>query len=223
MPRPRRLVVMISGNGSNLQAMLDARGRGELAVEISGVISDIPDAYGLERARQAGVPTTVVSRKDHPDRERFDRQIGESIESYGGDIVALAGFMRILGTELVERFQGRMLNIHPSLLPRYRGLHTHRRVLESGDTLHGASVHYVTPELDGGPVIVQAEVTVLPDDDEAGLSARVQQREHIIYPRVIKWISEGRLTWTGTKPTFDGRVLERPMIWNSRSGPESLP
>jgi phosphoribosylglycinamide formyltransferase-1 len=223
MALPSRLVVMISGNGSNLQAMLDACGRGELAVEIGGVISDMPDAYGLQRARQAGVPTTVVARKDYPDRERFDRQISQSIDTYGADVVALAGFMRILGTELVERFRGRMLNIHPSLLPRYRGLHTHRRALENRDTLHGASVHYVTSELDGGPVIVQAEVTVLPDDDEASLSARVQQREHIIYPRVIKWISEGRLAWSGTKPTFDGRALERPIIWNSRSGPESLP
>jgi phosphoribosylglycinamide formyltransferase-1 len=149
--------------------------------------------------------------------------IAERIDAFDPDLVVLAGFMRILNAELVQAYRGRMLNIHPSLLPRYRGLHTHRRALENGDTFHGTSVHFVTAELDGGPVVAQAEVAVEPDDNEAALSARVQQREHIIYPRVINWIGTGRLQWTGAIPQFDGRPLEKPIVWKHLSGPESLP
>ncbi len=224
MARPSlRLVVLISGNGSNLQAMLDARDSELSAAEICGVISDNPDAFGLTRAQQAAVPTAVVSRSECSDRQAFDRRIGELIDDFAADLVVLAGFMRILGTGLVEAYRGRMVNIHPSLLPCYRGLHTHRRALENGDILHGTSVHFVTPELDGGPVIAQAEVAVRPDDDEAMLSARVQQREYILYPRVINWIGTGRLMWNGAVPQFDGRPLEKPIVWKHQSGPDSLP
>ncbi len=221
--QPLRLVVLISGHGSNLQAMLDARSSELSALQICGVISDQPDAYGLQRAHNAAVPTALVSRSEFRDRESFDRMIGERIDAFGADLVVLAGFMRILGTELVTAYRGRMLNIHPSLLPRYRGLHTHRRALENGDTMHGTSVHFVTAELDGGPVIAQAEVAIRSDDDPVTLSARVQQREHILYPRVINWIGTGRLTWTGAVPQFDGGPLEKPIVWKHQSEPDSLP
>ena len=218
-----RLVVMISGNGSNLQAILDNREHALASVDVCGVISDQADALGLQRARNAAVPTTVVTRDNSGNRDEFDRRIGAAIDAHEADLVVLAGFMHILRAELVQRYRGRMLNIHPSLLPRYRGLHTHRRAIQNGDPIHGTSVHYVTPELDSGPVIAQAEVAVLAGDDERSLSARVQEREHIIYPRVINWIATGRLAWHGERPIFDGKPLEQPILWKHSSGPEDLP
>lgn len=202
-----RLVVLISGNGSNLQAIIDAIAAGEIPAEIGAVISNNPDAYGLERARRAGIPTAVVDHRDYPDRERYDQALRAVIDRYAPDLVVLAGFMRILTPAFVEHYAGRMLNIHPSLLPRYQGLDTHRRVLEAGDAIHGVSVHFVTPELDSGPIVLQAEVPVEPGDTEEDLARKVHAEEHVIYPRVIRWFAEGRLRLDGDRVLLDGRPL----------------
>ena len=213
--RPPRLAVLISGNGSNLQALLDAARRGDIAVEPRVVISDQPGAFGLERATRAGVATRVLPAAGYRDRAAYDTALAELLAASEVELVALAGFMRILSAEVVQRYAGRMLNIHPALLPRYRGLHTHRRVLEAGDRVHGASVHFVTEELDGGPLVVQARVPVLPGDDETRLSARVQRVEHRIYPRAVGWLAERRLCLIDGKARLDGRALETPVIYEA--------
>jgi len=212
---PLPLVVLISGSGSNLQAIIDRAD--ELGVEIRAVISNRPDAYGLQRADQAGIETRVLEHTRFPDRDSYDQALGDLIESFQPQLVVLAGFMRILTATLVHRFAGRMLNIHPSLLPRHRGLHTHQRALEAGDQEHGASVHFVTEELDGGPPVLQARVPVLADDDADTLAARVLAREHIIYPQVIQWFAQGRLRLDQGTPVFDGTPLARPLVlpWGS--------
>ena len=204
---PIGLVVLISGNGSNLQAIIDAIAAGEIPAQIRAVISNNPDAYGLERARRAGIPVEVVDHRDFPDRESYDRALQSVIDHYRPDLVVLAGFMRILTPAFVEHYAGRMLNIHPSLLPRYQGLDTHRRVLEAGDSVHGVSVHFVTPELDSGPVVLQAEVPVEPGDTEDDLARKVHAEEHVIYPRVIRWFAEGRLKLDGDRVLLDGQPM----------------
>ena len=204
---PIGLVVLISGNGSNLQAIIDAIDAGEIPARIRAVISNNPDAYGLERARRAGIPVEVVDHRDFPDRESYDRALQAVIDRYRPDLVVLAGFMRILTPAFVEHYAGRMLNIHPSLLPRYQGLDTHRRVLEAGDSVHGVSVHFVTPELDSGPVVLQAEVPVEPGDTEDDLARKVHAEEHVIYPRVIRWFAEGRLKLDGDRVLLDGQPM----------------
>ncbi len=206
-----RIVVLISGGGTNLQALIDASAAGWIPGRIVNVISNEPDAFGLERARRAGIPTEVLDHRTFPTREAFDVALRARIEAYRPDVVALAGFMRILGAGIVSAFRGRMLNIHPSLLPKFRGLHTHRRALEAGEAQHGASVHFVTDELDGGPVILQAAVPVLQGDDERRLAARVLEKEHVIYPLVVRWLCEGRLAMRGDRVWFDGRPLQRPL------------
>ncbi len=207
------IVVLISGSGSNLQAIIDGAGR-DLPIEICAVISNRADAYGLERAREAGIETRLLNNQDFPDRDSYDQALGDLMDEYQPGLVILAGFMRILTPALVERFRGRMLNIHPSLLPMFRGLHTHQRALDAGEQLHGASVHFVTEELDGGPVIIQAIVPIETDDDADSLAARVLTQEHIIYPTAIRWFAEGRLHMEGTAVIHDGRVLESPIIMN---------
>jgi phosphoribosylglycinamide formyltransferase-1 len=186
------LVVLISGSGSNLQSIIDAATT-DLPVEIKAVISNKDDAYGLERARTAGIETRVLDHKEFPDRDSYDQALGDLIEEYQPGLVILAGFMRILTPALVNRFHGRMFNIHPSLLPKYRGLHTHQRALEAGDKIHGATVHFVTEELDGGPLIIQAQVPILEQDDPDTLAARVLKQEHTIYPLAIRMFAEGEL------------------------------
>ncbi len=205
------LVVLISGSGSNLQAIIDGAAS-DLPVEIKAVISNQSEAYGLERARQAGIETRVLDHNEFDDRESYDQSLGDLIEEYKPGLVILAGFMRILTPDLVKRFHGRMFNIHPSLLPRYRGLHTHKRALESGDKIHGASVHFVTEELDGGPLIIQALVPVLDDDDQESLAARVLKQEHIIYPEAIRMFAEGSLLLKGDVVYHEGSPLESPII-----------
>ncbi|HHH39761.1 MAG TPA: phosphoribosylglycinamide formyltransferase [Sedimenticola sp.] len=210
--RPIPLVVLISGSGSNLQALIDAIREGHLPAEIRAVISNRADAFGLERARNAGIETRVLDHRAYSDREAYDRDLAALVEGFQPRLVILAGFMRILTPAFVNRFHGRMLNIHPSLLPRYRGLHTHERVLEAGDREHGASVHYVTEELDGGPVIMQARVPVEPGDDPETLAARVLGQEHVIYPAVIRLIAGNRVRLEeGGRVTFDGKPLETPI------------
>lgn len=201
------LVVLISGNGSNLQAIIDAIQAGKLQAEVRAVISNNPDAYGLIRARQAGIPARVLDHRNYPSREAYDQALQTVIDEYQPQLVILAGFMRILTAEFVSHYHGRMLNIHPSLLPKYQGLNTHQRVLEAGDTIHGVSVHFVTPELDGGPVILQAEVPVRDGDTAEDLAQRVHQQEHVIYPMVIGWFAEGRLQLHDETVLFDGKPV----------------
>ena len=210
------LVVLISGSGSNLQAIIDRIGQG-LPARIEAVISNQPSAFGLERARLAGIETRVLDHRDYPEREHYDQALGDLVSSFNPKLIILAGFMRILSPGFVRRFQGRMLNIHPSLLPRYRGLHTHQRALDAGDDEHGASVHFVTDELDGGPLILQARVDIEPGDDADTLAARVLTREHIIYPRVIEWIAEGRLRLKHEQVLMDGTPLNRPLALDSEA------
>ena len=180
---------------------------GALPVEIRAVVSDRADALGLERARRAGITTAVLQARGFPDRSAYDTALQSLIDGHAPSLVVLAGFMRILSPEFVAHYAGRLINIHPSLLPRFRGLHTHRRALEAGARQHGASVHFVTDELDSGPVIIQASVPVLSDDTEARLAARVLTQEHQIYPLAIRWIAEGRLHLNGGRVYLDGSPL----------------
>jgi phosphoribosylglycinamide formyltransferase-1 len=213
-----RLVALISGSGSNLQAIIDACASGAIDAEVAAVISNRTDAYGLQRAMQAGIPIEVLQHTAYPDRESFDRALAQTVDSYAPGLVVLAGFMRILTPEFVRHYAGRMLNIHPSLLPNFQGLHTHRRALEAGHRTHGASVHFVTEELDGGPVVLQAEVPVLPGDDETTLAQRVLQQEHRIYPTVIGWFAEGRLKVDPQRGVLlDGDPLNEPIRWPAAS------
>ncbi|MES9838010.1 MAG: phosphoribosylglycinamide formyltransferase [Candidatus Thiodiazotropha sp.] len=207
------VVVLISGSGSNLQAIIDSAGR-DLPIEIRAVISNRPNVHGLQRAAEAGIETAVLDHKAFPDRERYDRALMALIDSYSPALVALAGFMRILTPALVRHYAGRMFNIHPSLLPKYTGLHTHQRVLDAGDALHGASIHFVTEELDGGPLIVQAQVPVMAGDDADTLAARVLEKEHQIYPLAIRWFAENRLRLDENGDVrLDDRKLEQPVVF----------
>lgn len=181
-----RLVILISGRGSNMRSIVEAANQGQLDVDIAAVISNRPDAAGLEYAQQAGIDAQVIDHKLYDSRESFDAAMAEVIDSYQPDFVILAGFMRILTADFVEHFSGRLINIHPSLLPKFKGLHTHQRAIEAGETEHGASVHFVTAELDDGPVILQAKVPVLADDDADTLAARVLEQEHLLYPAAIQ-------------------------------------
>ena len=210
---PLPVVVLVSGYGSNLQAILDRVAAGTLPVEVRAVVSDRPEAEALRRARAAGVAVETVTPAEFPGKGAYDQALIQAVDRHAPGLVVLAGFMRILGPEFVRRHLGRMLNIHPSLLPKYRGLHTHRRALEAGDRVHGCSVHFVTDELDGGPVIARAEVPVLPDDDEARLRARVQGREHELYPEVIGWYAAGRLRLDGQRALIDGVPLTMPKVF----------
>jgi len=187
------LVVLISGSGSNLQSIIDAVQQG-LPVEIRAVISNKADAYGLTRAAEAGIPTAVLNNKAYPDRSSYDAALQELIDSYSPQLVVLAGFMRILTDDFVRHYEGRMMNIHPSLLPKYRGLNTHARAIEAGDAEAGCTVHFVTPELDAGPAIIQAKVPVLPNDTPEALAKRVLEQEHKIYPEAIRQFAEGKLS-----------------------------
>ena len=188
----KNVVILISGRGSNMAAILAA----ELPLRVAAVISNEPAAKGLDTARAHGVATAVVCHRDHPDRATFDAALAQAIDAHRPDLVVLAGFMRILTAAFVNRYAGRLLNIHPSLLPSFPGLDTHRRALEAGVKVHGCSVHFVTAQLDHGPVVIQAAVPVLPDDDEAALAARVLEQEHRIYPQALRWFCEDRLEIT---------------------------
>ncbi|MBC7200031.1 MULTISPECIES: phosphoribosylglycinamide formyltransferase [Stutzerimonas] len=200
------VVVLISGSGSNLQALIDSQGPTN-PMRIVAVISNRADAYGLERARAAGIPTRVLSHRDYADREAFDSALVEAVDAYGPDLVVLAGFMRILTAGFVRHYRGRLLNIHPSLLPRHKGLDTHRRALEAGDPEHGCSVHFVTEELDGGPVALQAGVPIAPGESLDALVERVHQQEHLIYPLAVRWFAEGRLRLAEQGAMLDGQLL----------------
>jgi len=206
------IVVLISGTGSNLRAIAARAAAGTLPVEIRAVVSDKPESKGLAWAAAQRIATVALPARDYPDRAAFDRALADTVAGFAPGLVVLAGFMRILGDEFVDRFAGRLVNIHPSLLPKYRGLHTHRRALEAGDREHGASVHFVTRELDGGPVVLQARVPVRDGDDESTLAAKVLAEEHLIYPECIGWFAEGRLRMHDGAAYLDGRRLDTPVV-----------
>ncbi|HWX66827.1 MAG TPA: phosphoribosylglycinamide formyltransferase [Rhodanobacter sp.] len=211
MPLPR-VAVLASGRGSNLAALLEARERGELPVEFVLVGSDKASAGALRLAETANIPTLALDPRGYPDRRAFDLDLFARIAASGAEWLVLAGFMRILDGEALTPWIGRMINIHPSLLPKYRGLHTHRRALEAGDTEHGASVHFVTAELDGGPVIAQARVVIEAGDDEQRLAERLLPLEHRLLPAVLNLLASQRLQWDGRAPRFDGHPLLAPLM-----------
>jgi len=206
-PEPSRIVILISGSGSNMQAIAEACTKREIDGEIVAVISNRPGVMGLDRATSFGVPTQVVDHTEYSSREEFDVHLMRAIDEYTPDLVVLAGFMRILTPDFVRRYKGRMLNIHPSLLPKYKGLDTHKRALEAGDKEHGVTVHFVSEDLDGGPNVIQAVVPVLDDDNIDTLRTRVQVQEHVIYPIAVKWFVEGRLTMEKGDAYFDNEML----------------
>ena len=201
------VVVLLSGTGSNLQALIDSMRTGDNPVRIAAVISNRSDAYGLQRARDAGIDTRSLDHKAFDGREAFDRALIELIDAFNPKLVVLAGFMRILSADFVRHYEGRLLNIHPSLLPKYKGMHTHQRALDAGDSEHGCSVHFVTEELDGGPLVVQAVVPVESDDSAQTLAQRVHAQEHRIYPLAVRWFAEGRLILGDQGALLDGQLL----------------
>ena len=209
----KNIVVLISGSGSNLQAIIDICESGKIQAKVTAVFSNKSDAYGLERAKTHGIPTHALSVQDYlggegkPDRQAFDTELMSQIDTYQPDLIILAGYMRILSPNFVQHYLGKMLNIHPSLLPKYSGLHTHQRAIDAGDTEHGTSVHFVTEELDGGPVILQAKVPVFEDDAADDLAQRVLVQEHHIYPLVTKWFIEGRLGMKDGQAYLDEAAL----------------
>lgn len=210
------VVVLISGSGTNLQALLDdSQGSQEknCPYQVAAVISNRPGVQGLERAKDANVPAISLDHCDFTERELFDQALIETIDQYQPALLVLAGFMRILTSEFVQHYQNRMLNIHPSLLPKYRGLQTHQRALEAGDDEHGLSIHFVTDELDGGPVIIQSKVPILPDDTAETLAVRVQKQEHIVYPKVVRWYAEQNLRSEKGQIFFDGKALQEPLLY----------
>ena len=202
-----KVVVLISGSGSNLQALIDNIASGDNPAQISAVISNRADAYGLQRAQAAGIATQVLDHKQFDGREAFDAALAAAIDAHQPQLVVLAGFMRILSAGFVRHYQGRLLNIHPSLLPKYKGLHTHQRALDAGDREHGCSVHFVTEELDGGPLVVQAVVPITADDTADTLAQRVHGAEHLIYPLAVRWFAEGRVQLHEQGATLDGQLL----------------
>ena len=219
----KRIVVLFSGSGTNLQAILDASKTGDFGGQVVAVLSNRPDAGGLQRARQAGLAPVILDHRPFSSRAAFDQALMAEIDRFQPDLVVLAGFMRILSDPFVRHYRGRMLNIHPSLLPRYPGLRTHQRALEAGDKFHGATVHFVTEQLDGGPPVVQVRVPVKADDSVASLSARVLEREHEIYPAAIHWFCTDRLELSDKGPVFDGQLLIEPVRWREDPIENPLP
>jgi len=209
---PLQLAILISGRGSNMAAIARACIAGKINAHVQVVISDRPGVAGLSVARGLGIEALTIPWTGAAEREVFEKALSDALDAHQPDLIVLAGFMRILSPQFVARYWGRMLNIHPSLLPKYTGLHTHRRALEAMDTEHGASVHFVTAELDGGPVVLQSKVPVFSGDTEADLSARVQATEHIIYPRVVGMVADGRLVWDDGLVRLDGKVLDVPLV-----------
>lgn len=210
--RPRKTAILISGSGSNLQSFIDQVAAGTIDLELCIVFSNRPDAYGLQRARAAGIPTECLEHGNYPDRETFDRAVAAVLDSYDPDLIVLAGFMRILSPWFVQHYAGRVLNIHPALLPAYPGLDTHQRVLDAGEQWHGSTVHFVTKELDGGPRILQGRLAVDSGETAEELCARVQALEHQIYPQAADWFGQGRLESRDGAAWLDGERLDEPVV-----------
>ncbi len=207
-----RLAVLDSGNGTNLQALIDAAQTGHLHCDICIVLSNRAQAFALQRAERAGIPSAVVSHRDYATRAEFDQALLEVLQPYAPDLLALAGFMRILGPDFVRHYAGRILNVHPSLLPAFPGLDTHARALQAGVSEHGASIHFVTEELDAGPVVVQGKVAVREDDTDERLAERVHVVEHRIYPAAVAWCAQGRVTYRDHRVWFDGEPMREPKV-----------
>lgn len=207
MPERLAIAVLISGSGTNLQAIIDNIAARQIPCDIRLVLSNKASAYGLERARNAGIPTCVLDHRKYSEREDFDRDMHDRIEASGANFVVLAGFMRILSTWFVSRYENRMINIHPALLPEFKGLDTHTRVIESGNPRHGATVHIVIPELDDGPNLLQGRIKIRPGESAEDLQQRVHRVEHRIYPAVIEWLSQGRLELANDGPWLDNEKL----------------
>lgn len=216
-PHRCRIVVLISGSGSNLQSFIDATVGNELDADIACVISNRADAFGLERARAANIPTEILDHKLFASREDFDAALQQRIDHYQPDLLILAGFMRILTPGFVSHYLGRLLNIHPSLLPKYPGLHTHQRAIDAGDTQAGATVHFVTPELDGGPAILQVHVPILPGDTAVALAQRILPHEHAIYPLAAQWFAQSRLQLRDNHALLDGELLPASGVIHSHT------
>ena len=202
-----KIAVLVSGSGSNLQALIDAN----LSGKIVGVISNKPEAYALKRAQNADIPTAVIEHKQYPNREAFDDVMHQQLLEWDADLVILAGFMRILSAQFVKAWEGKMINIHPSLLPNYKGMHTHQRVLNTGDTLHGCTVHYVTAELDAGQALAQGVLKVNEHDNVHTLANRVHVLEHVIYPQVAEWICNGTIQHTEQGVLYRGQAMKEPV------------
>ena len=203
----KKIVVLISGNGSNLQAIIDAQASGRISGKICGVISNKSEAFGLQRAKKAQIPAFVFERKNFSSNLDMDLVIAEQIEALEADLIVLAGYMKILSNEFVERFSGKILNIHPSLLPKYAGLNTYQRAMDAGDSEHGMTIHFVNQILDGGAIILQAKVPIFPDDEVEDVVERVQEQEHRCYPLVIEWFCQNRLIEKDGKAYLDGLCL----------------
>ncbi|MBL8300191.1 MAG: phosphoribosylglycinamide formyltransferase [Rhodanobacteraceae bacterium] len=218
MPKPLRVAVLISGRGSNLQALIAAQREGRLPIEIALVASNKVAAQGLRHAEAAGIPTLALDPRSIPDRASYDAELFRRITAYAPDLLVLAGFMRVLDGTVLAPWAGRIINIHPSLLPKYPGLHTHQRAIEAGDHLHGASVHFVTAELDGGPLLACCEIAIQPGDDPDSLAARLLPQEHALLCHCVQWIAEGRVELRDDGVYFDGLPLEHPLrvaAWGS--------
>ena len=211
-PGSCKTAILISGSGTNLQSFIDRTAQGSVSVDLCGVFSNRPDAYGLTRASNAGIDTLCIEHDRFDSRERFDREVAEALQAWEPELLVLAGFMRILSPWFVQHYAGRILNIHPALLPRYPGLNTHERVLAAGDTHHGSTVHFVTEELDGGPRIVQGRIRVAPSTDPDDLMQRVQTVEHQIYPTAADWFGSGRLRMQDGATWLDGERLDEPVV-----------
>jgi len=208
----KNIVILISGRGSNLEALIAAREAGNLPVNIAAVISNRPEAMGLETAAKAGITTHFINHKAFAGREAFDAALAECIDTFAPDLVVLAGFMRILSDGFVRHYEGRLMNIHPSLLPSFPGLHTHQRALDEGVRIHGCTVHFVTPTLDHGPVIIQAAVPVLDNDSEESLSARVLRQEHLVYPQAVRWFAEDKLTLENGRVRLAAELADQAVL-----------
>jgi phosphoribosylglycinamide formyltransferase-1 len=209
-----KLAVLVSGRGSNLQALIDACKADDFPAEIVLVLSNKEDAYGLERAREANIPTAVLSHKDFEDRESFDTAMSEQIDASGAELVCLAGFMRLLSDGFVRRWRDRLINIHPSLLPAFKGLHVHERVIEEGARFSGCTVHFVRPAMDEGPIITQAVVPVHPNDKPDDLAARILEQEHVIYPRAVRYIAEGRVRISAERVLIEDHTISANTLSN---------
>ncbi|HEV7610850.1 MAG TPA: phosphoribosylglycinamide formyltransferase [Steroidobacteraceae bacterium] len=219
---PRPIVILISGRGGNMRALIERSRDAGASYAVVKVFSDNPDAAGLPAARDLGVAAQALAGAKTADRNDYDLALAEAISDCSPSLIVLAGFMRILSARFVARFAGRILNIHPSLLPKFPGLHTHRRVLEAHEPQHGATVHFVTEQLDRGPPVIQARVAVTPSDDEASLAARVRAQEHRIYPLAVRWFCEGRLRYEDGRAWLDGRILQTPVLFTGGEPREGL-
>ena len=207
-----RTAILISGSGTNLQAFIDAVAAGDLDLDLCVVFSNRPDAYGLERAKKAGIPTACIEHGNYPDRESFDRAVIEKLDEFTPDLLILAGFMRILSPAFVDHYEGKILNIHPALLPKFPGLNTHQRALDAGEEWHGSTVHFVTEELDGGPRILQGRLRIDPAESADELQSRVQAIEHMIYPEAAGLVGSGRVVFKDGQSLVDGEITEEPFV-----------